>query len=384
MKALRVSASVVQLLLGMMFVLSAVLKFITIDLFEAYVYSFGLMPLKMSFYVARLVLVSELILGAALISHRHRRFTVLVSVLYLLCFVVFLAYAHFVGRTDSCHCFGELFPFNPVQSILKNAVLIVLLLFVFKFGANDWWPRWWLVLLVYLATIGAGLLLMRYGLHLIDKLSLVLLMVMTCVGLLASMPFYKKWYVTVLLLLAPLVAIFVLTPPDSWFYRNTDEPFDEALLRETLQPAVVDSAMATTADSVAASDTVATGALADLGLDKGRHVVALFSPGCGYCRLAAGKIATIASRSDNDGSRIVYVFPKVEGEERYDRFYEESRSPRYTERRINKVLFVRITRGAFPMVLLMEDGEVKASFAYRNIDEALLRDYLTLDEGEEI
>ncbi|MBQ7061952.1 MAG: hypothetical protein IJM88_01505 [Bacteroidales bacterium] len=373
-KAIVVSASVLKVLLGMLFVLSALMKFVSIDLFEAYVYSFGLVPLTLSFYVARLVLVTELILGAALISHRHHRFTVLMTLLYLLCFVVFLAYAAIVGRTDSCHCFGELMPFDPVSSLVKNAVLIVLLLVVYKYASRDWWPRWWLALLIYVVTAVVGWLLMRYGLHVVDRLGLVLLAVMLGVGLLASLRCYRRWYVTALLVAAPLVAVFILTPPDSWFYRGTHEVYDEALLAETLREPSLE------ATEAAQADTAAAGALADLGLDKGRHVVAFFSPGCGYCRLAAGKIATIAERCDGDVGRIVYVFPNVEGEERFEQFYEKARSPRYAERRIDKVLFVRITRGAFPMVMLMEDGEVKASFAYRNISEPIVCDWLTATE----
>ncbi len=364
MKALRVLASVLKILVGMMFIISAVSKFITIDSFEMYIFSFGIFPLGVSFYVARFVLAFELILGAALISHRNHRFAVLMSLLFLLCFVVFLTYAHLVGRTDSCHCFGEMLPFDPVQSILKNAVLVVLLLFIYKFTPADWFPRWWLVVLIYLATAVLVVYCMVHSFYAIDKLALVMMLVMLGVGLLASLPFYGKWYVTTALILAPIVTTFILTPPDSWFYTNTDERFDEELFLQQLQPAVD------------AADTLAVPASPAIQLQEGRNIVAFFSPKCGICQLAAGKISTIVARNDLDSTRITYVFPKISDTASYAKFYEVSRSSHFSETRIDKETFIKITRASFPIVLLVEDGDVAASFAYRNINEKLVTDFL--------
>ena len=370
MKGLRISASVLKILVGVLFIVSAVAKYVTIDSFEMYVYSFGLFPLTLSFYIARLVLAFELILGAALISHRHHRFSVLMSLLFLVCFVIFLAYAHFIGRTDSCHCFGDLLPFDPVQSILKNAILILLLLFVFKYAPADWAPRWWLVLAIYVVTTGLLLLLTATSYRIIDTYSIVLIAVVLCVGLLASLPFYNRWYVTAALVLAPIVATFILTPPDNWFYNETDERFDKELFLSQFNGVELN----VNADSV--SSDMPSGVLAGLGLSEGRHIVAFFSPGCGYCRLAAGKLSTIVTRYDLDTTRLLYVFPQVANTARYGEFYEKSRSQRYRETRIDKDLFVRITRASFPIVVLLDGGEIKYSFAYRNIDESIVRDFI--------
>ena len=371
MKALRISASVLKILVGMIFIISAISKFITVDSFEMYVFSFGLFPLGLSFYVARLVIAFELILGAALISHRNHRFTVVMSLIFLLCFILFLTYAHLVGRTDSCHCFGEMMPFDPVQSILKNAVLIIILLFVYKYTPTGWYPRWWLVIVIYLAAAGLLYYYMVHFLYALDMLALVFIFVMLCVGVLASMPFYEKWYVTSALVLAPVVATFILTPPDSWFYKDTDERFDKELFYEQIG-----------ASEPPASDSLQVASepqLAGLGLTEGRHIVAFFSPKCGYCRLAAEKLSTIVTRHNLDSEPILYIFPQVKDTASYAEFYKESRSPNYGESRIDKTTFVKITRASFPIVLLLDDGDVKASFAYRNIDEQMVKDFLKND-----
>ena len=207
-KFLTVSASVLKILVGLLFIVSAVSKLVSMEAFEMYVYSFGILPLALCGYLSRVLLACELILGVALVSHRHHRFTLLMTLLFLIAFVVFLAYAHLSGRTDSCHCFGELLPFDPIQSLMKNAVLIALSLYVYKFAPRDWAPRWWLVLLVYLLLIAAAFCYMYWKLHYLYLLGLLAMGLMMVVGLFASFDFYRRWYVTLLLMAAPLVTVF--------------------------------------------------------------------------------------------------------------------------------------------------------------------------------
>lgn len=382
MKSLRISASVLKILAGMVFIISALSKFVTIDSFEVYVYSFGLFPLSLCFLVARLVIVFELILGAALISHRHHRFTVVATLLFLICFVAFLTYAQLIGRTDSCHCFGDLLPFNPLQSILKNAVLILLLLFVYKYCDHQWSPSWWLTLLIYLLTIALVVVYMAFGVHAIHFYAIYLMLVMMAVGLLASFSFFNKWYVTASLVLAPLVAVFILTPPDNWFYKGEFEPFDKELFYKQLAYETDDQMSDTVSISSVGEGAErdvhsVSGTLSSLQLQSGRHLVAFFSPGCGFCRLAAGKISTIYNRHSIDPAKVIYIFPTVSDTLRYAEFYEASRSSRFVEQRIEKDMFVYITRGAFPLIALVDNGEVVASYSYRDIDESEITDFLT-------
>lgn len=371
MKTLRISASVLKIFLGAFFVVSAVSKFITIDIFEMYVYSFGLFELGLSMYVSRLVIAFELILGAALISNRYHRFSCLMTLLFLTAFILFLSYAHVSGRSDSCHCMGEMTAMTPVQSLLKNAILIFALLFVYKYSPLDWSPRWPLVTVVYLVVVGVITLYMYFALHVIDIYAYVLLFVMLCVGLLASFWFYDKWYVVAALILAPLVSTFIISPPDNWLYGDMQERFDEELFMDQIYmvPEGVN-------DTVSTDSTMFYGTLSQLGLDEGRHIVALFSPRCGYCRLAAGKLSTIVSRNQLDTNAVDYVFPIVKDTTAYREFYDESRSQHFRESRIDKNVFIRITRASFPLIVLLDDGVVIKSYSYRNIDEGALKDFL--------
>ena len=372
MNGLRVSASVLKFLLGIMFLISALSKFITIDTFEIYVYSFGLFPLAFCFVVARLVISLELILGAALISHRHHRLTTLTALLFIVCFIVFLTYAHLVGRTDNCHCFGELMAFGPVQSIMKNAMIVLALLFVFKFAPDEWYPKWRLVLSVYLLTACLLLLYMLYSLHTLEVYSLVLLLVVASIGVLASFPFYSRWYVALPLILTPLVTVFIQSPPDNWFYQDLGERYDEALFLKE-----IGTGEAFSNDTLSSDAEVLQSPLSRMGLDEGKHLVAFFSPGCGYCKLAAEKLSTIVRREEIDQECVVYVFPQVRDTSRYAVFYEDTRSLQFPYAVVDKRLFLDITRGSFPLLLLVHDGRVERSFSYRNIDEETIGDFIS-------
>ena len=61
--------SSLKVLLGLVFIVSAILKVVDMDKFEIYIYSYHFFSLNFSFIVARLAIILELVLGFGLISH---------------------------------------------------------------------------------------------------------------------------------------------------------------------------------------------------------------------------------------------------------------------------------------------------------------------------
>ena len=57
-----------KVLLGIVFIVSAVLKIFDMDKFEIYVYSYRFFSLNFSFLVARAAIIAELVLGIMLTS----------------------------------------------------------------------------------------------------------------------------------------------------------------------------------------------------------------------------------------------------------------------------------------------------------------------------
>ena len=119
---------VLRILLGVLFIFSALAKIKGIDHFELYVFSFGWLPLQVSFILARLCIGLELALGVFLLLGWFQRLARAITLGLLIFFTLFLCYVLLVGRDDSCQCFGQLVSLSPAASLLKNAVMIAMVI----------------------------------------------------------------------------------------------------------------------------------------------------------------------------------------------------------------------------------------------------------------
>ena len=125
-------ALILKILLGLVFIVSAILKIADMDRFEIYIYSYHFFSLNFSFLVARAAIIVELVLGIGLVSNCFHKLLWWGSMLMLIGYTGLLVYALALGRTDNCHCFGDYLQFNPWQSILKNVVLMALFALVYR------------------------------------------------------------------------------------------------------------------------------------------------------------------------------------------------------------------------------------------------------------
>jgi len=141
--------------LGLLFIVSAILKVVDMDKFEIYVYSYHFFSLNASFIVARLAIILELVLGLGLISHCLHKLLWWGSMAMLVGYSLLLLYALKLGRTDSCHCFGDFLQLDPKQSLIKNGVLMVLFLPIFRM--ESWkTPFRWLILIIAIMASSIG------------------------------------------------------------------------------------------------------------------------------------------------------------------------------------------------------------------------------------
>lgn len=147
--------SALKVLLGLVFIVSAVLKVFDMDRFEIYVYSYHFFNLNFSFFVARAAIILELVLGVGLLSQTMHKLYWWGSVAMLGGYSLLLIYALTLGRTDSCHCFGDFLQLDPKQSLVKNGVLLVLFLLIYKM---DSWrtPFRWLILILAIMASSIG------------------------------------------------------------------------------------------------------------------------------------------------------------------------------------------------------------------------------------
>ncbi len=138
---------------------------------------------------------------------------------------------------------------------------------------------------------------------------------------------------TVVFVVSAVVAVFCISVPDNWMFGPEEGRFNRGLLEESMAP---------------------EGALAEHHLAEGRQLVAFVTPGCPYCRMTREKLASIASRNHLDTMRFHYFEPQD----------------------LPDALFLEITFGQRPLVLLLDNGTPVATYHYRNISEKEISRFL--------
>lgn len=129
------TAWVLRILLSGVFLFSAYSKLVAPGLIEIILMDQGFASSRESvaFYV-RLLIGLELALGFLFLQSNYlKKIIIPASTLFLVGFTAYLAYTGFVlGEKDNCGCFGEMLKLSPVESILKNILLLVPAIVLFK------------------------------------------------------------------------------------------------------------------------------------------------------------------------------------------------------------------------------------------------------------
>lgn len=122
---MKIVLHVLRILLGIVFIISAVSKFLSMDEFEIYVFSHHILSFNLSAVAARLLIGFEFFIGIMLIINFYFKQVWMVSVFMLSGFTIYLAVLAISGSSENCHCFGEMLDLNPIQSMLKNGILLL-------------------------------------------------------------------------------------------------------------------------------------------------------------------------------------------------------------------------------------------------------------------
>ena len=121
---------VIRIGIGLFFIVSAVLKLLSLDDFELYIYSFNIVNFAWSGIVARTIIASEILVGILLIIKVRYKEAWWLTLLMLVGFSFLLIYVMIFRDDSNCHCMGDLVEIKPSISLIKNLVAIVLLLLV--------------------------------------------------------------------------------------------------------------------------------------------------------------------------------------------------------------------------------------------------------------
>lgn len=118
---------IIRIGIGLFFIVSAILKLLSLDQFELYIYSFNLFNLTLCALAARVIIACELFVGILLIIKVKYKMAWWFTLLMLIGFSLLLTYVIVFRDDTNCHCMGELVKMKPSVSLIKNLVCIALL-----------------------------------------------------------------------------------------------------------------------------------------------------------------------------------------------------------------------------------------------------------------
>lgn len=130
----------IRLLLGAFFIGTAVLKLLSIDNFEVYIYSLGIFSYTWTTFFSRLLIFIELSIGISLVLKICFKQIWWLTMLIMIGFTLFLIYAAIFRNDSNCHCLGDILELNPTQSIFKNIIISALLFVIRKEESYDYKP----------------------------------------------------------------------------------------------------------------------------------------------------------------------------------------------------------------------------------------------------
>lgn len=148
--------NIIRILVGVVFITSAVLKLLSVDHFELYIYSFGILNFFITSLFSRLLITFEFLIGIFLIFKIIYQKTWWISMLTMIGFTLFLFYVAIFRNDANCHCFGSFVELDPSGSIIKNIAIILMLLLLKKQEEGYFrFKKWIIGIFVAIGFIGS-------------------------------------------------------------------------------------------------------------------------------------------------------------------------------------------------------------------------------------
>ena len=304
--------------IGGMFVIAAILKLMSIDEFEIYIYSFNVLNFLLTSFVSRIIIAGEFILGLFLILKINYKFTWNATMTVLILFTLFLIYVAIFRNDTNCHCFGQLVELSPVESIIKNVIAMILL-------SIDKWTN----LKVQSSTLKAQ---------------------------------SSKLKAQSLIATSTLLIVFVVSPPDVIYNKIYSE--EKEISSYVLQDSFDDIIKINFEN-----DTIVLDSTAVLETRERNLMIAIVSSGCKYCYLGVKKLSMIMKRKGADTENVnVFIWGSDDG---ILNFIKETDTEDLSYWKINPRQAIEITYGRFPVFIWLEDGEIVDIGDFRNITKTL-------------
>ena len=126
--------TILKYLIGIIFLFSAVSKLFPVLAFEMQLVSHGITSRPVVLILARVIIAAELFLGLCFFQSSYiKKYFIPASMLLLIIFSFDMIYLIILkGPGGSCGCFGSVITMTPLEALIKNLFLLVLLNYLFK------------------------------------------------------------------------------------------------------------------------------------------------------------------------------------------------------------------------------------------------------------
>ncbi len=308
--------------IGSVFIIAAILKLISIDEFEIYIYSFDILNFLLTTFFSRIIIAGEFILGLFLILKINYKLVWRATMTILILFTLFLIYVAIFRNDDNCHCFGELIELNPVESIIKNVIVMILLL-------NDKW----------LKDFKSEKSQSRK----------------------VQSPKFKVQSPK-FIAITTLLIVFIVSPPDVIYNKiySSEKEISSDVLQKSFDDIVKINFE---------NDSISLDSTTVFQLNEGNRMIAIVSSGCKYCNLGVKRLSMIMKRKGMESENVdVFIWGSDGG---ILNFIKETDTEDFSYWKINPRQAIDITYGRFPVFILLEDREIVDIGDFRNIDDNL-------------
>ena len=159
--SMKIVAHILRVIVGLVFIVSAVAKLFPIEPFELIFIELGISNWLLVPFLSRTIVAMELFLGLCILFNTW--FNNIIYYLAQTALFLFTGYLIFIlitqGNSADCGCFGKWLTLSPLQSLLKNIVLILFLYLIKKVSYSKGLK--WIFPLLFLISSFVGVFLVN-------------------------------------------------------------------------------------------------------------------------------------------------------------------------------------------------------------------------------
>lgn len=358
-KAIFISQNSIRILLGIMLIVSAVMKVLSLDTFVMYVYSFKILSFVLTEIACRVLIAIEMMLGVMLILKLRYKWVWWITMAMMVGFTFFLVYTVIFRNDSNCHCFGDIIEVKPLVSIFKNLGIIAVMMLVY--GRCE-------------RSLCVGWLKNEEG-----KEKFTFQLVPDRDVFLTENQYSKKAKICIYTIggLLVFVATFVCFPPTAIYNKIFSK--NELVATPVYEKAVNDSLVYLHYENIRyneAKDTVTFKTDTNyFTAKKGTYIVPVVSAGCKYCKQSCEFMHNIFERNELPADHLV-LWMWGANDQHCASFLRITKSWEHDVYRISPTLAIDMVYGSFPTFLVVRDGKVIDAFNYRGIEERKIVNYV--------